>query len=119
MNFRPVIEQWGSSSDNFLAPNEVEQIIEDIASEDAAAAGKVETQDYGEVRSIWIENGGKFLDFITQQSPVELYEMFSDWDQFDKDDTLSLLGNMHSFASEWRTMIDPKDGSLRFYIDQY
>jgi hypothetical protein len=116
-SFRPVIENWGTSSSCFIDSDELEKLIESFASDDMSKAGKVETEDYGEVCSVWIEDGKKFLDYIANRTAEQHYEENSDL-EFVEEDIKALLGNMVVLVSKWRESIDD-DGSLTFYIDQY
>lgn len=116
-NFRPVVETWGSHSSCFVDSDKLEQILEDLASEDFSGAGKTEGQDYGEVRSFWIEDGIKFLDFVDKYSAAELIAMNSDWEDSDTENIKSVFSNMKNDVAMMRSML--KDGSLTFYIDQY
>jgi hypothetical protein len=117
LNFRPVIEKWGTYQSCFVRAEEVESIIDAFASEDMSKAGKVESNDYGELRSIWIEDGTKFLDYIASRTPEQHYEENSDL-EFLNGDVKALLQNMVNAIPEWRTFLS-EDGSLTFYIDQY
>jgi hypothetical protein len=121
-DFRPVVETWGPHSSCFVETDVLERILQDLACDDFSNAGQTTVNDYGEVRSFWIENGARFLDFIDKYTVDQLIEMNSDWENIGPQDSsnadiLSLFGNLKSLAPEWRNSLDPKNGSLTFYMD--
>jgi hypothetical protein len=126
--FRPVVETWGTNSDCFLSSEELESVLIDLATFADEEGGTV-TSDYDENRVLWIQNGAAFLNLIDGNSVEELCAMNSDWQSFDGDpedpatqraeNVKTVLGNMKSLCSEWRASLDPGDGGLTFYIDQY
>jgi hypothetical protein len=107
---------WGTASSNFLKVDDLESVIIAISLA-ASPKGRVETNDYNEVRVVWIEQGGKLLDYIDSNSIDQLVAVCGELEDLDSvEDLRTLLTNMKNLSREWRTSIDD-DGSLRFYID--
>lgn len=104
-SFRPVREIWGHPSSSFLAHDE----LIDFLSENAEKARThTEIFEYGEVTSVYIENGDAFLRHFEIGNAI-----YSGDDQ----SADSVIHNIKNLASEWRKLIDPNHGSLTFYVD--
>lgn len=114
-SFRPVIEKFGDSSSTFVSPADLEVIFIELV--EKSFAGDIRISDYDEQRSIWIEEGFKFLDYINSKGTAFLASL-GDGDSWDQPDLESLFGNMKALATDWQSLIK-EDGSLTFYIDQY
>ena len=108
--FRPVKEVWGTATDCFTDPESLEMLLCEL--------GDASLNNYGEYRSVWIQEGQAFLDLIkkknliTRELPEQIRELIPD--EYLK----PLLQNLRSLAKEWKDSLDPVDGSLTFYIDQ-
>ena len=115
-NFRPVLETWGTSSASFISPSAVEQVLRDLVV--FSFAGECTASEYDETRSLWIEEGQQFLDYLEAKSVEFIMQQNSDYEFLNSDDLIALFTNMKNFVPEWRKLIKD-DGSLTFYIDQY
>jgi hypothetical protein len=131
-NFRPVKTIWGEHSSCFL-PGEV---VADVLSGLGSLAGCEISQDFhGDVLEVWIDDGKKFLTFIQEdlRAPLEFaaelpviliteeeakVDGLSDADFATGEQFVSFIGNLRVHADRWLAeSLDPRDGSLRFYID--
>ena len=131
-NFRPVKTIWGEHSGCFL-PGEV---VADVLSGLGRMAGCETSQDFhGDVHEVWIDDGKKFLTFIQEdlrapwefaaELPVILItgeeakvDGLSDADFATGEQFVAFIGNLRVHADRWLAeSLDPRDGSLRFYID--
>lgn len=113
-NFRPVLEKWGDASGTFVSPTTLEEILQELAKK--SFSGTFESCDYSENRSIFISEGGQFLDYIDSKSIEELASNFTH--SSSSDDLNALFGNMKNLTESWRELLN-EDGSLIFYIDAY
>ena len=131
-NFRPVKTIWGEHSSCFL-PGEA---VADVLSGLGILAGCAISQDFhGDVHEVWIDDGKKFLTFIQEdpRAPLEFAaelpvilitgeeakaDGLSDADLATGEQFVSFIGNLRVHADRWLgESLDPRDGSLRFYID--
>jgi hypothetical protein len=131
-NFRPVKTIWGEHSSCFL-PGEV---VADVLSGLGILAGCETSQDFhGDVHEVWIDDGKKFLTFIQEdpRAPLDLAaelpvilitgeeakaDGLSDSDFATDEQFVFFIGNLRVHAGRWLAeSLDPRDGSLRFYID--
>jgi hypothetical protein len=103
----------------------------------ADLAGLETTEEFrdGLYTEVWIDDGKKFFAALKEetQTPQELADMALDLilltpeeaAEEPENDTAatveqftSFMGNLRAYADEWQANdLDPKDGSLRFYID--
>lgn len=115
--FRPVNEQWGKPSSCFVTPNTLLRILHEIATQSGSSS---EAHAYGDKTSVWIENGGKFLDFVGNQRAftAERVARMLGLDDDQLNDLKFLVSNMQVLADEWRASIGAH-GSLTFYVDAY
>jgi hypothetical protein len=64
LSFRPVNEIWGEHSSCFVNGDLTLWVLLTIAAE---AGTHSEAYEYGDKTSFWVEDGGKFLDFISSE----------------------------------------------------
>ncbi len=117
-SFRPVVEQYGSSSACFINPEAVEEILTCLCLV-ACPGGQVETAEHNQVNTVWIEGGSKFLDYVDSTGIDQMLTDCGDTKDLNAEDLRSLLGNIKALALEWRGYVDEGDGSLSFEVDQY
>jgi dihydroxyacetone kinase-like predicted kinase len=111
MNFRAVREEWGESSSLFV---DHEDLITIICHTADAAGTMSSAEEYGEVTSVWIDNGRKFLEYVhTTLTPEEAHSYVPN---AELESVKCLVGNMKQLASRWLLQCD-KHGCLHFYID--
>jgi hypothetical protein len=110
--------------------------VADVLSDLGRMAGCETSQDFhGDVYEVWIDDGKKFLTFIQEdprapldfaaELPVILItreeakaDGLSDADLRTDEQFVSFIGNLRVHADRWLAeTLDPRDGSLRFYID--
>lgn len=124
-NFRPVVETWGTNSSCFVESDALVEVLTSLvlaSSPDSESCPnpQVLVNGYGEVDVLWIENGNKFLDYIDRTTVGQMISENSEIaERPDVEDVRTLLENIRALASDWRKLVDPKGGALRFYIDQY
>lgn len=117
-SFRPVIEQRGAHSGCFVEPTDLDTILTALSFA-SNPEGKVSSNDYDEVNVVWIEDGRKFLDYIDSNDVDQLMSDKGEIEDLDDADQVrTVLSNIKNMSTEWQQHIH-KDGSLRFYIDQY
>lgn len=113
-SFRPVKEEWGNSSDQFISYAALGDMLCSIAEE---IGSLFEQNPYSDMQVVWIDKGHAFLDYIREESRFNILkfrEMFPDEDE---NSLQILISNMRNLALSWRDFVDKTDGSLRFYID--
>lgn len=124
-DFRPVVETWGPNSSCFVESDAIVEVLTSLvlaSSPDLTSSpdGQVSVNGYGEVDVLWIENGKKFLDYVDSKTVDQMISENSEiTERPDVEDVRSLIGNIKALSSDWRKLVDPKGGALRFYIDQY
>jgi hypothetical protein len=134
-NFRPVKTIWGESSSCFIPSEDVEKVLLGLA--DAAGCEMSSESRDGLYTELWIDNGKAFFDYLKQETrtPQELADELAlvlltaedledsiHADVVDDVATLadfeSFMQNLRAYADQWQANdLDPKDGSLRFYVD--
>ena len=135
-NFRPVRVLWGESSSCFIPSEDVEKVLLGLA--DASGSETSVNLIDGAYTEVWIADGKAFFDFLraeTRTPPAladELLDLIlltpedvaedpahNDVDPMPTVDQFELfMGNLRAMADGWQANdLDPKDGSIRFYID--
>ncbi len=118
LSFRPVKEVWGEHSSCFVDADLMLRVLLAIAVE---AGSHGEAYEYGDKTSIWVEEGSKVLDFISNER-VFTAERIARAVGLKKarhlNDLKFLVSNMQILADKWRDSIDTH-GALTFYIDAY
>ena len=134
-NFRPVKTIWGEHSSCFL-PGEV---VADVLSGLGSLAGcETASEDRdGLYTEVWIDDGKRFFDYLKQEtrSPQELADQALDLILLTAEDVAEdpapdvdpmptaeqfscFMEALRANAEGWLANdLDPKDGSIRFYID--
>jgi hypothetical protein len=107
---RPVIEKWGESYTYSISHDEVVNLLHGLATR--ADAGETSQREYGDLTVVGIEDGGRFLDFLSAGAKGD------GRDNNDlTDNEIEAVEQMACMASAWRQSIDPDDGFLRIYVD--
>jgi hypothetical protein len=60
---RPVLENWGESYTYSIPHDEIVSLLCEVAAR--AVAGETKQQEYGDLTVVVIEDGAKFLDFLS------------------------------------------------------
>jgi hypothetical protein len=117
MCFRQVKEIWGKHSSCFVAHDTLLRVLHEIATQSGSSS---EDHPYGDKRSVWIEDGNKFLDFIGNERAftAERIARMLKIHRTQLNDLRFLVSNMQLLAGEWRSSIDAH-GALTFYVDAY
>ena len=118
LSFRPVKEIWGEHSSCFVDADLMLRVLLTIAVE---AGSRGETYEYGDKTSIWVEDGGKLLDFIRNErlfTAERIARTLGLNEVHYVNDLKFLVSNMQILADKWRDSIDVH-GALTFYIDSY
>ncbi len=118
LRFRPVKEVWGEPASCFVNADLMLRVLLTIATE---AGSRGEAYEYGDKTSIWVEDGGKLLDFIRNER-LFTAERIARALELNKarqlNDLKFLASSMRVLADKWRESIDA-NGALIFYIDAY
>jgi hypothetical protein len=124
-DFRPVVETWGSHSACFVQSDDFQDVLASLAcagspiEDEATSDTPLTITGYGEYDVVWIARGDRFLDYVDSKTVDELISENGQIREMDDvDDVRSLLGNIKALSPEWRKLVDPKGGALRFYVDQ-
>ena len=134
-NFRPVKTIWGEASSCFMPSDAVERALLGLA--DLAGCETTTEDRDGFYTEVWISDGKAFFAYLKAEtrgpleladtaldlvllSPLEAVEdPAPDVDAMPTEDQfVSFMENLKAYADGWRANdLDPRDGSLRFYID--
>ena len=116
-SFRPVNEVWGEHSSCFVNGDLMLWVLLTIATE---AETHSEAYEYGDKTSFWIEDGGKFLEFVASNrfSAERIAKSIGLKAARHLNDLKFLVSSMQLLADKWRESIDTH-GALTFYIDAY
>lgn len=122
-HLRPVIEKWGESH-NYgpLKHHEVIELIDaiaDLSAEDPAGRLlNLSHADYDDMERVAIFAGARFLDYLERTSEADFCTavLASDLDEL-TGEQYTVYEELRGLVPAWRNMIDPEDGSLRFYVD--
>ena len=120
---RPVIERWGEGHN--YGPLDHDEMIDlidtiawfsgtgDVSQEEIAHA------DYSDVERVYIKHGFQFLNYLRDHSEAEFCEAVNASDEMDEltGEQYSVYEELRAMETTWRKMVDPEDGSLRFYVD--
>jgi hypothetical protein len=116
-SFRAVKEIWNVHSSCFIEPEKLIVLLHDLAARVGTASDE---HEYGDKQAVWLENGGKVLDYMEADERFSAASFRDSMDEqgviIDKDDLTSLIDNMRSLAKQWRSSIG-EHGELMFYID--
>ncbi len=118
LSFRPVNEMRGEHSSCFVDADLMLQVLLTIATE---AGSRGEAYEYGDKTSIWVEDGGKLIDFICNErlfTAERIARALELKKAHHLNDLKFLVSNMQILADKWRDSIDAH-GALTFYIDAY
>lgn len=115
---RAVQERWSPSTDNFLGHDAVLSVLESAGEH---LQSHTETTEYNDVTVFYISDGAAFLDYI-ESSPAftddAVFSFLIDAGRtVTREKVSAFVSNLRSFASSWRSAIDPDDNSLRIYVD--
>jgi hypothetical protein len=120
--FRPVVEKWGQSYDNFIDHDDLVSFLAGIASQ--SNGGKflsASEHEYDDVTVVTVHEGQAFIDFVknnlNMQAARDIVDDFGGViTQDDEENFAALIQNMKVAAEdEWPEMLD--GGALRFYVD--
>jgi hypothetical protein len=114
-SFRPVKEEWGISSDEFISCAALGDMLCSIIAEEIGSL--YEQNTYSDLEVVWIENGHPFLDYIADESRFNILKFRELFPDEDENSLQMLISNMRNLVPSWRDFVDRTDGSLRFYID--
>ena len=134
-DFRPVRTVWGEHASCFMPSDAVERALEGLA--DLAGCETSSEDRDGLYTEVWIGDGRKFFDYLKQEtrSPQELADQALDLILLTAEDVaedpapdvdpmpteeqfVSFMEALQANAEGWLANdLDPKDGSIRFYID--
>ena len=118
LHMRAVQEVWFADSGLFLDHSDVLAVLAHLAT---AAGSDCSEEEYGDKTSFWIQNGSAFLDYVESNKKFNVAsvakEMADEGTDLDPENLASFLDNLRSLAPEWREALDPRDKSLRFYVD--
>jgi hypothetical protein len=116
-SFRPVKEIWNAHSSCFVESEDLIILLHDLAARVDTASDE---HEYGENKTVWLEDGKKILDYIEAD---ERFNAASFKDRMEeqgiavnKNDLIALIDNMQSLSKQWRNSVG-KHGELVFYID--
>ena len=116
-SFRAVKEIWNTHSSFFIEPAKLIVLLHDLA---ARAGTASDEHDYGDNQVVWLEDGGKVLDYMEADecfSAASFKEsMAKQGIAVNKNDLITLMDNMQSLSKQWRNSIG-RHGELIFYID--
>lgn len=115
--FRPVKEIWGQHSSCFVTQDTLLLVLHEIATLSGSSS---EAHAYGDKTSVWIEHGGKFLDFVGNKRAftAERIARMLSLGANQLNDLKFLVSTMQVLADEWRSSIDVH-GALMFYVYAY
>ena len=119
---RPVIEKWGGSYSYRLDHDEVVSLIDAIAwmaGTGDICDGQISHAEYGDTERVWLKDGEAFLDYLAGHDESEFCAAVLACDAVEdlSGEQYSEYEGLRAMVPEWRSMIDPTDGSLRFYVD--
>ena len=134
-NFRPVKTIWGEASSCFMPSDAVERALLGLA--DLAGCETASEDRDGLYTEVWIDDGKRFFDYLKQEtrSPQELADQALDLILLTAEDVAEdpapdvdpmptaeqfscFMEALRANAEGWLANdLDPKDGSIRFYID--
>jgi len=115
--FRPVKEIWGEDSNQFVDHDSLVDILTTIADEVNPNDGQFsyDTVEYNDKTVFWASDGKRFLATMRAANDTDFLHVC---DADDDQACVSLIQNLKALADTWeRDSLDPKDGSLRLYID--
>lgn len=119
--YRAVIEIWSDTTSTVpfdLESSDVAEIIDRVAEMAETQALQV---DYGDMISVWIEDGNKFLDCLAAmpKKHKEIIAIYGDTKDKKSDRlTVFVINDMKENVAVWRQSIDRKGGGcLRIYVD--
>jgi hypothetical protein len=114
--FYPINEVRGEPSACFMECENVVRLFHEVA---ATAGTSSEESIYGEVTSVWIEDGKKFLDYVAHDEEFGSHSVEKRLAEqgvtVELGDLDSLIGNMKNLVDEWRHSIR-EHGDLIFYV---
>ena len=110
-SMRPVKSMWGPSTDMFI--NDPDRLLSVLR----AATGLELSWDYeGDFCKINIPEGKRFLDALVRMDIDRAVDLV-DPPPGQRDDVVSLLGNLKALAPEWASYIDDVEGWLEIWAD--
>jgi len=116
-SFRPVKEIWNTHSSCFVEPEELIALLHDLAARVGTASDE---KEYGDNKTLWLEDGGKVLDYIEADKRFDAASFKDSLEEqgvvTDQNDLATLTANMRSLVEQWRSSIG-ESGELVFYID--
>jgi len=123
LNLRPVIEKWGEGySYGSIEHEEVVDLIDAVAwfaGTGNVCEGQISHAQYDDLERVWIQNGNAFLDYLEANDEAALCSAVAGSDEVGdlSGEQYSAYEELRGMVASWRGMIDPDDGSLRFYVD--
>jgi hypothetical protein len=117
LSFRPVNEVWGEHSSCFVNGHLMLWVLLIIATE---AGTHSEAYEYGDKTSFWVEDGNKFLEFVSSDrfTAERITKSLGLRAARHVNDLKFLVSSMQLLSGKWRDSIDAH-GALTFYIDAY
>jgi hypothetical protein len=116
-SFRAVKEIWNMHSPCFVEPEKLIVLLHDLAARVGTAS---EEHEYGGNQVVWLENGRKILDYMEADERFSAASFNDSMEEqgiaVNRNDLITLIGNMRSLSKQWRRSIG-KHGELLFYID--
>jgi hypothetical protein len=112
---RPVVEKWGPSYSCLLEHEETIDLLREIATR--ATTENHRQTEYGDLEVVWIQDGRKFLDFLSGGREAMLEAKANGLDIYDlTDEELACVEQLAGLTATWRDSLG-EDGSLRIYVD--
>jgi len=119
---RPVIEKWGESYSYGTEHDEIVALIDAVAwfaGTGDVCEGQIAHAEYEDLERVWLKDGKAFLDYLEANDEGKFCLSVLESDEIDdlSGEQYSAYEELRAMVPEWRGMIDPDDGSLRFYVD--
>lgn len=116
-SFRAVKEIWNVHSSCFIEAEKVIVLLHDLT---VRVGTTSDEHEYGDKHAVWPGNGRKALDYMEADERFSAASFKDSMEEqgvtVNKDDLITLIGNMRSLSKQWRSSIG-KHGELLFYID--
>lgn len=101
----------------FVAPGELIVLLHDLAARVGTASDE---HEYGDNKSIWLEDGKKVLDYMEADERFDAASFKDSMEEqgvvINENDLTTLIDNMRSLSKQWRNSIGER-GELVFCID--